>query len=162
MLLVNKPSVSQQYNGLKQVSFGDVMMPLIEMFREAILINGNLNKTIFYGWNSRKSTEHKKKSFLVLLKKWIFRAASANKYIIKTNNRNTRKRCEICSKLTRKTTKFPVGYWANGFIVFCQVFWFQSLTVARKQGTIQTFLKWWFLGKVLSKLDVNRTSIGCR
>ena len=118
MLLVNKPSVSQQYNGLKQVSFGDVMMPLIEMFREAILINGNLNKTIFYGWNSRKSTEHKKKSFLVLLKKWIFRAASANKYIIKTNNRNTRKRCEICSKLTRKTTKFPVGYWANGFYSF--------------------------------------------
>ena len=49
MLLVNKPSVPQQYNGLKQVSFGDVMMPLIEMFREAILINGNLNKTIFYG-----------------------------------------------------------------------------------------------------------------
>ena len=66
MLLVNKPSVPQQYNGLKQVSFGDVMMPLIEMFREAILINGNLNKTIFYGWNSRKSTEHKKKVF------WFF------------------------------------------------------------------------------------------
>ena len=29
----------------------------------------------------------------------------ANKYMLKANNRNTRKRCEICSKLTTKTPK---------------------------------------------------------
>ena len=28
---------------------------------------------------------------------------SANNYLFKDNNRNTRKRCEICSKLTTKT-----------------------------------------------------------
>ena len=31
----------------------------------------------------------------------------ANKEILKANNRNTRKRCKICSKLTIKTPKQP-------------------------------------------------------
>ena len=33
------------------------------------------------------------------------RVFPANNYLFKVNNRNTRKRCEICSKLTIKTRK---------------------------------------------------------
>ena len=33
----------------------------------------------------------------------------ANIYLLKVNNRNTRKRCEICSKLTIKTTEGRLG-----------------------------------------------------
>ena len=33
----------------------------------------------------------------------VFRANPTNIYLFKVNNRNTRKRCEICSKLTIKT-----------------------------------------------------------
>ena len=33
----------------------------------------------------------------------VFRVAPAGNYMLKVNNRNTRTRCEICSKLTIKT-----------------------------------------------------------
>ena len=33
----------------------------------------------------------------------VFHANPTNIYLFKVNNRNTRKRCEICSKLTIKT-----------------------------------------------------------
>ena len=37
----------------------------------------------------------------------------ANKYLFKINNRNTRKRCEICSKLNKNTKR---RYFSNVFI----------------------------------------------
>ena len=37
--------------------------------------------------------------------KWIQKINPANIYLLEVNNRNTRKRCEICSKLTIKTPK---------------------------------------------------------
>ena len=33
----------------------------------------------------------------------LFRALPANMFLFKVNNRNTKKRCEICSELTIKT-----------------------------------------------------------
>ena len=35
----------------------------------------------------------------------LFQTYTANNYLFKVNNRNTRKRCEICSKLTIKRTE---------------------------------------------------------
>ena len=41
--------------------------------------------------------------FVYLLETIILRDTPANIYLLKVNNRNTRKRCEICSKFTLKT-----------------------------------------------------------
>ena len=40
-----------------------------------------------------------------------------NTYLFKINNRNTRKRCEICSKLTIKTIERHHCYLSGVFIV---------------------------------------------
>ena len=47
----------------------------------------------------------------------IFEYCPANIYLFKSNNRNSRKRCEVYSKLTIKTTERP--YWCHSgvFIV---------------------------------------------
>ena len=45
------------------------------------------------------------------MKKYIYdRALPAGNYIFKVNNRNTRTRCEICSKLTIETLEQGVKY----------------------------------------------------
>ena len=38
-------------------------------------------------------------------------------YLLKVNNRNTRTRCENCSKLTRKTTERRYSHHSGVFIV---------------------------------------------
>ena len=45
---------------------------------------------------------------------WTVDCYSANKYFIKTNNRNTKKRCEICSKLRIETPEeriIDTSFW---------------------------------------------------
>ena len=44
-------------------------------------------------------------------------AFPAGNYMFKANNRNTKTRCEICSKLTIKTPKRPHWYRSCVFIV---------------------------------------------
>ena len=42
---------------------------------------------------------------------------SAGNYLFKVNNRNTRIRCEICSKLTIKTPERRIWHRSSAFIV---------------------------------------------
>ena len=46
--------------------------------------------------------------------KWVDESVyPAGIYLLKVNSRNTRKRCEICSKLTIKTPEWqpPASFW---------------------------------------------------
>ena len=43
-------------------------------------------------------------------------------YLLKVNNRNTRTRCEICSKLTIETPEHVIADWEVGINVICDYF----------------------------------------
>ena len=45
-----------------------------------------------------------------------------NMYLLKVNNRNTRKRCKICSKLTTKTPEKRHRHTFTYFALFASVF----------------------------------------
>ena len=45
------------------------------------------------------------------------RTIAANNYLLKVNNKNTRKKCEICLKLTIKTLERPCLHCSGVFIV---------------------------------------------
>ena len=51
----------------------------------------------------------------VVMHKWMYNPA--NIYMFKFNNRNTRKRCEICSKVTIKIPEWCQCYRSGVFIV---------------------------------------------
>ena len=54
--------------------------------------------------NDRSCTETRGQHFHRMPKNWVRKTTnSASNYMFKVNNRNTRTRCEICSKLTIKT-----------------------------------------------------------
>ena len=60
----------------------------------------------------------------------------ANIYLFKRNNRNTRKKCEICSKLTIKTSKRRQWRRSGVFIVNFDhishlIDWIESLSIYR-------------------------------
>ena len=64
---------------------------------------------------------------MVVIKLEPINAFTANIYLFKVNNRKTRKRCEICSKLTIKTTERR-----HLFLVFSQ------LTFTYSKSAIET------------------------
>ena len=55
-----------------------------------------------------------KTKFMVRLRLWYFPAGN---YMFKVNNRNTRKRCEICSKLTIKTPERRHHWHRSGVFI---------------------------------------------
>ena len=75
--------------------------------------------------------------------------------LFKVNNRNTRKRCEICSKLTIKAPEWP--YWCRSceFIVNFEHSW-TPFSVVSTVDFEQVNVNWkWFLMKVTCSSDVS-------
>ena len=73
---------------------------------------------------------------------------SANIYLIKVNNKNTRKRCEICSKLTIKTPE------RNQWRQYVSMVDFEQVNVSGKDD----FQISYFSGKLISKLALRTIS----
>ena len=79
----------------------------------------------------------------------------AGNYIFKVNNRNTRTRCEICSKLTVKTPERRQWRRSGVFIAKSEhishlVLVFLLLTLSRYLGLCQTFVETFF-SKIATK-----------
>ena len=80
--------------------------------------------------------------FLKKLYKQVLRPYPANIYLFKASNRNTRKRCEICSKLTLKTPERR--YWLllltlNIFHTFFLVFFFVNFEQVNFSWVVSTY-----------------------
>ena len=77
------------------------------------------------------------RTFICLLVKECF--LPANIYLFKVNNKNTRIRCEICSKLIMKALEWHL------FLVFLFLNWrksFEFLEEFSKKYTTRSFIKW--------------------
>ena len=66
------------------------------------------------GWNFHKVNDKDSRS---MSKRNEMASFPANIYLFKVNNRNTRKRCEICSKLTTKTLEWRQWRRSGVFMV---------------------------------------------
>ena len=102
MSFLNKASVYitinayQHHNGLKQILIGIIIVLLIGMLRIIKCINND--KT-----NPRHSEDEHREMLLNLKLTKFTGSYPACVYLLKYNNRNTRTKCEICSKLTINT-----------------------------------------------------------
>ena len=97
--------------------------------------------TILRGWRLKGmicifSVLNYRTLFQVCRKKW-WNENQANIYLFKVNNRNTRKRCEICSKLTIKNTRTTSLTSLNNNTIFIrqwhqkQSWWCQTLSIGK-------------------------------
>ena len=88
----------------KKNSTKNISLELTEICRTATFLN------------ARRARIHWTKTIVQLL-----RPNAANIYLFKVNNRNTRKRCEICSKVNNKntrTTSYNLNIFPHVFLVF--------------------------------------------
>ena len=84
----------------------------------------------------------------------------ANIYLFKVNNRNTRKKCEICSKLTIKTPERRHRRRSGVFIVNFEIKFFTGSTVSsplylKKKG-IMTFQYFCWKGNSCKEIMMDR------
>ena len=82
--------------------------------------------------------------FIRIPKYFVDLHTPVGQYMFKVNNRNNRKRCEICSKLTTKTLERRYGRHSDVFIVNFEhilnlVLMFLLLTLSRSTGTHTNF-----------------------
>ena len=78
----------------------------------------------------------------------FYRSSPAGIYLLKINNKDTRTRCKICSKLTVKTPEWllflnrsiSVSFWMIFFLQYCTIWWF-SLGGGRSSDKTYTYLR---------------------
>ena len=94
----NSFHISRKKISLNQIGILNLPNQLLIMLPSAVSPSFKSIENI----NSKDCKDHKK-TRLLGCNFWLNEAASpTNKWILKFNNRNTRRRCEICSKLTIK------------------------------------------------------------
>ena len=78
----------------------------------------------------------------------FYRSSPAGIYLLKINNKDSRTRCKICSKLTVKTPEWllflnrsiSVSFWMIFFLQYCTIWWF-SLGGGRSSDKTFTYLR---------------------
>ena len=94
---------------------------------------------------------------------WDMRKLPANINLFKVNNRNTRKMCEICSKLTIKTPERRQWRRSGAFIVdlntfvnfsfFKNHFWIKTFPLFQQIFTSECFISSVLLIRILKKIS---------
>ena len=79
--------------------------------------------------------------FVFLISFWIFviqNLNSSGSYMFKVNNRNTRARCEICSKLTERHLKDAIGFILVSLLLTLRILhlWFSFSIVNFEQVNV--------------------------